>query len=986
MKWLQGSYAAKLFTGLLGTVGTLLLVTLGVVRAETARQVQIAAERAVQNAASQLVQVEEIRQQEVARAARPFTEGRRMLAQVESALESGEMADFALDVGYEVQLARLDHALLAFTDARGRPLLTFHGTPMAGEDPARLEGPARGVLEGEEPELRSYRVVEGTLFAVRTQPIQSVSGRVIGTISLGAPVLDEEVGRVGEALGVEVCVVVEGACVAGTPTARQRLADRLTLLAGTAEAREVTALGATWSVRSQALVDDDPGQGARVIAVPLDPVLAPFQRITRALLVSGVLALLLAVVVAMVLSRGLTRPVRALVSATTRVAEGDYETEVPVTTRDEMGTLAVAFNDMTRGLLLKERLRSILDVVSSREVAEELVRGGLELGGENREVTVLFADIRGFSALTEGMEPQRVITFLNECMQRLSDAVVAQGGHVDKFVGDELMAVFNAPREVEDHVGRALKAALDMQSAMAALNVEREARGETAISLGVGVNTGVVVAGKMGSETRNNYTVLGDAVNLASRLCSGAGPGEILATRACLARAGTAVRARPLGRRAFKGFSEEVEVMTLDGLEDAPGPVRRGRGGVGTVLGLVVLASAPLHAVAQGLPTLRDHGGEWVSPSGRAQITLSGQLDLEALAFSGPGFGLARVGQGDVLLAPRLRLFSDVFVGDRVYGLLEVRADRGDAPRAGEWDARVEQAWVRVALGAAGGASLQVGRFASPFGSYAGRHLGQVDPFVRPPLLYDYRTMMCAGIAPSNATGFLTWKDRPDEFRSLGAPPVWGVPYAWGAMVAGVLGGVSYRLAAVNSAPSSEPAAWGWDAERMRHPSWVAGVALPLSAALSLGASFNRGPWLEELKRGTLPEGMERWDYLQTLLAVDLTFARGPVMARIEGVRDQWDVPNVVTAPVELGGSVELQADLAAGLFAAARFGFLDFRTVEEGGPAADWDHDARRYEASAGYRMDRNAGLLVSWATTPERSPLEGRESLLAARLWWAF
>lgn len=140
------------------------------------------------------------------------------------------------------------------------------------------------------------------------------------------------------------------------------------------------------------------------------------------------------------------------------------------------------------------------------------------------------------------------------------------------------------------------------------------------------------------------------------------------------------------------------------------------------------------------------------------------------------------------------------------------------------------------------------------------------------------------------------------------------------------------------------------------------------------------------MKRGTLPEGRERWDYLQTLLAVDLTFARGPVMARIEGVRDQWDVPNVVTAPVELGGSVELQADLAAGLFAAARFGFLDFRTVEEGGPAADWDHDARRYEASAGYRMDRNAGLLVSWATTPERSPLEGRESLLAARLWWAF
>lgn len=984
MRWLRESYAAKLFAGLLGTVGVLLVVTYAVVRSETARQLQVTAERAVQNAASQLVQVEEIRRQEVARQAAPLTEGRRMLAQLEARIEGGDV-DLVAEVEYEVALARLDDELVSFTDARGRPLLTFLGGPLGGEDPARLAEAAGTVLAGESFEVRSYRVLNGTLFAIRTQLIQ-LGGRTIGTISLGTPVLDEEVARVGETVGVEVCLVVAGACVAGTPTARERFAERLAALATEGGAAEVVALDAMWSVRSQPLVEEDPSQGFRVIAVPLDAVLAPFQRITQALLLGGAFALLLSILVGVVLSRGLTRPVRALVSATARVADGDYEAEVPVTTHDELGTLAAAFNDMTRGLLLKERLRSILDVVSSREVAEELVRGGLELGGENRRVTVLFADIRGFSSLTEGMEPQNVITLLNECMQRLSDAVVEQGGHVDKFVGDELMAVFNAPRELEDHTGRALRAALGMQEAMEALNTERAARGEAPLGLGVGVNTGVVVAGKMGSETRNNYTVLGDTVNLASRLCSGAGAGEIQVTRACLAESRASVRARVLGPRTFKGFSEQVEVLAVEGVDPGHETGRVGSMGAGAMLLLAALALVPVAAAGQGMPTLREKGGEYVSPGGAVQVTLSGQLDLEALAFSTSEFGLARAGEGDVLLAPRLRLFTDVFLGDRLYGLVEVRGDRGDAPRAGEWDARLEQAFVRFTGGPGGRWSLQAGRFASPFGSYTRRHLTEVDFFVRPPLIYDYRTIMCPGIAPGTTTGFLTWRDRPDEFRDLGAPPVWGVPYQWGAMVTGAAGRVDVRLAAMNSVPASAPEAWGWDGERMRHPSVVAGVGVTLSPALSLGASYNRGPWLGELTRGFLPDGRDRWDYLQTLWSVDLTLARGPVMARAEAVRDQWDVPNLAQAPVEFGGSVEVQVDLAAGLTAAVRAGLLDFRPVDDAGAAVDWDHDARRYEASLGYRLDRNAGLLVSWGTTPARSSQEGRETLVAARLWWAF
>lgn len=172
----------------------------------------------------------------------------------------------------------------------------------------------------------------------------------------------------------------------------------------------------------------------------------------------------------------------------------------------------------------------------------------------------------------------------------------------------------------------------------------------------------------------------------------------------------------------------------------------------------------------------------------------------------------------------------------------------------------------------------------------------------------------------------------------------------------------------------------------MRHPSLVAGVTAAVTPELALGASYNRGPWLEELTRGTFPAGRDRWYYLQTLVSVEATWARGPVMIRGEAVHDEWEVPNVPEAPVELGGNVEVQADLAAGLFVGVRAGVLDFRPVEVSTGTRDWDYDVERYEASLGYRLDRNAGILASWASQSGRSTLERAESLLAVRLWWAF
>lgn len=432
-----------------------------------------------------------------------------------------------------------------------------------------------------------------------------------------------------------------------------------------------------------------------------------------------------------------------------------------------------------------------------------------------------------------------------------------------------------------------------------------------------------------------------------------------------------------------------------------------------------LLASAPGAASGQGgeLPTLRDLGLEYVSRSGFFQVSLAGQLDLESMLVgeakwaglvggtSADSVGadwrqacadchiveaVPHHGKGGHVNAHRLRLFADLFLGDHVYSLIEVRSDRGSAPANGYVRARVEQAYLRLTSGG-GAAGIQVGRFASPFGSYALRHLTAIDPFLRPPLPYDYRTTMNSSHAPPGMEGFVSWKRWPELFRLPGAPPVWDVPYQWGGMLFGRLGPIDLRLAAMNSAPSSEPDAWSFDWDRFRKPSWVFGARAKPFASLELGASYNRGPWMEEIRVGTVgappgTPGPSFRDFEQEVASFDFALARGTWMARGEAMLDLWEVPNLGERPKELLYTLEVQKDLAAGLFAATRLGYIDFRPVELGPGLGrdDWDDDVHRVEASLGYRMVRNAGVLLS--AYRQSAGEGGTTTLVGARLWWAF
>lgn len=569
MIWIRESFGAKLLSALLGTVLLLTGVMFLVVRLQMNREVESVEDRTIRNAGTLFGELDQLQRNQAALLARPFSDIRAR-ALLSEAIRTGDAEYLVGLADYEVQLQELDDVLLVFTDASGEPVLSMVGDKrILSGDPADVIPMAAMLLDGDAEETTGIRVVDGRMYNV--QSIYMDDGfRPIGTITFGLPIEPADVERIGSVGGFQACFYANGGCVVQTPGVDSELGAALLSAAGSGETLRTEAGGREYLIRSEPLAPDDPERGLRIVAVPLDVVLAPFVQIQRALLLGGGFALLLAALLGAALSRSLARPVRDLVAAAGRVADGDYEAEVIVDSSDEMGTLAAAFNDMTRGLLLREQYRAVLNKVVSQDVAEELLKGEVELGGENREVSVLFADIRGFTPMTEGMEPQKVIGLLNDCMEHLSRAVDAEGGVVDKFIGDELMAVFGAPVTQSDHARRAVRAAIRMREGVVEMNAARAERDLPPLGLGIGINSGVAVAGNMGSADRLNYTVLGETVNLAARLVDQAGSGEVFISEETMARAGHGLVAARVGDVELKGFSSRVQIFAVESWPSSP--------------------------------------------------------------------------------------------------------------------------------------------------------------------------------------------------------------------------------------------------------------------------------------------------------------------------------------------------------------------------------------------------------------------------------
>lgn len=245
----------------------------------------------------------------------------------------------------------------------------------------------------------------------------------------------------------------------------------------------------------------------------------PLQNLFHNALKSVVVMSLIFVGIAFFLGRTFTRPLKALTNSANAIESGDLDrAKVDVSTRDELGRFALTFNSMVDGIKARQRERDIFGRMVSPEVREKLLAGELKLGGENLRVSVLFSDIRGFSTMSEKMSPHDVVMLLNDYLTEMTEAVRPWGGYVNNFIGDAIVVVFGAPERKADCETRAIHAALAMRLRLEALNLRRRELGDPPIRTGIGISTGKVVAGQIGSIERFMYTVIGDAVNVAARL------------------------------------------------------------------------------------------------------------------------------------------------------------------------------------------------------------------------------------------------------------------------------------------------------------------------------------------------------------------------------------------------------------------------------------------------------------------------------------
>lgn len=528
----------------------------------------------------------------------------------------------------------MSSALVSFSSRIGSPIITLfdpEGKILANSEPGMEVENAnpfayliREATRQDVAQLSGFSYLKGSLHVLVVVPFYAPYPNIFGWFGLAFPVDRAFAEKIQRLTRVDLTYIATDGPALADPATNERIQREGLVLVSTLPAASATrtrdaAVAMAKNVHKGDPLEILPLSDDRYVTLykwqemlaespitimlqrPLTPELAPARELENYLLLTALTALAAAAVLALVIARGVSEPVRQLASHTEKIAAGDYATRISLPRADELGQLADAMNHMSAGLAERDRVRDLLDKNVSPEVAAQLLRDGAALGGEEREVTILFADLRGFTTLSEKLTPRDLLTLLNRYLDRMSEPIESHGGVIDKFIGDAIMALFGAPVAQGDAADRALAAALAMERALADLN--RELAAETAVArasrpvnpsatgpetratpatllpqglaLGIGINTARVVAGNIGSHRRLNYSVIGDGVNVASRLQSLTRTAEYrtniitsAATLAALRRPPTSTLAPPtfraLGTVPVKGRAEPVEIFAVD--------------------------------------------------------------------------------------------------------------------------------------------------------------------------------------------------------------------------------------------------------------------------------------------------------------------------------------------------------------------------------------------------------------------------------------
>ncbi len=440
-----------------------------------------------------------------------------------------------------------------------------HGESLKRRSSVSLALDKGGDLEYEDPELWH----EGEeLFQVASVPIWKGGEEVIGALVLGTRITEVEAQQLKGESQTDITFVVDDQLIASTienltaselARLQQKWMSKVdevvsSVKAATTEVFEADFAGQEVFAFISPLGSDIGDTGYYIATVPRAAELEILTTLQNNIYATAGISLAITIALALVLGRTMSRPIMHLVEGMNQVTSGNLKVSLKPTTRDEIGLLTSTFNDMI--VNLRERLQLMKYVGShTMEMISEGSEEEVPLGGSRRELAVLFTDIRGFTPYSEKRSPEEVISMLNRYLGFQAEIVPNYGGSIDKFVGDEMMALFIG----EDALQRAIDCAVEIQRRV---KVEHDTD-DVPLDIGVGVNFGPVILGNMGAQNRLDYTAIGAAVNLGARLMQVAAPGQILVPQALLAGLEDQVPVKEVHMIAFKGFSEEMEVAEL---------------------------------------------------------------------------------------------------------------------------------------------------------------------------------------------------------------------------------------------------------------------------------------------------------------------------------------------------------------------------------------------------------------------------------------
>jgi adenylate cyclase len=306
-----------------------------------------------------------------------------------------------------------------------------------------------------------------------------------------------------------------------------------------------------------------------VLTASLDKAMAPFVTMQAQIFAVGLFALSIGVVIVSLLTNRIVNPIRLLVRGTRKVMAGDYDYHVENSSKDEVGQLANAFNHMIGGLKEREQIRSLFGKYVHPSIVKDIMGNPehLRMGGTHKTQTLLFSDIEGFTTISESMEAEQLVGFLNEYLGAMAEELSVNGGILDKYLGDGIMAFWGEPF-TENQALQACRTALAMHARLHAKSAEWLDRGLPELRMRIGIATGEVVVGNIGSDQARNYTCIGDTVNLSSRL---EGVNKIYGTRIIIDEtsrvlAGDGIVVRELDTVQVMGRREGTSIYELIGL------------------------------------------------------------------------------------------------------------------------------------------------------------------------------------------------------------------------------------------------------------------------------------------------------------------------------------------------------------------------------------------------------------------------------------